>query len=268
MSLFHTEGLVKRFGGLLATDHVSLEIERGQIHALIGPNGAGKSTLVNLISGLLSADEGRIVLEGVDLTALRPYQRVRAGLSRCFQITNIFRNDTVRDNLMLAAQAYDGSSFRFLSLRQNEEKLWARAEELARQVGLGHELDRVAGTLSHGAQRRLDVALALASRPKLLLLDEPMAGMGAEDSMQMVEMILTLRQEAAILLIEHDMDAVFKLADRITVLVYGKVLTSGNAEQIRADVRVQEVYLGDEETTAEEAAAKTAAAGATPEVVS
>jgi len=249
MSLFKAEGLVKRFGGLLATDRVSLAVEAGEIHALIGPNGAGKSILVNLISGLLPADAGRIVLDGVDLTALAPHARTRAGLARCFQITSVFRNDTVRDNLLLAVQAQTGSSFRCLSRRDAEHGLQAHAEVLAQRAGLTEVLERNAGTLPHGLQKRLDLALALAARPKLLLLDEPMAGMGPEDSQQMVDLIRSLRSETAILLIEHDMDAVFQLADRISVLVYGKVLTSGDAAHVKGHAEVQAVYLGTEVAT-------------------
>ncbi|HEY0294043.1 MAG TPA: ABC transporter ATP-binding protein [Bordetella sp.] len=245
-ALFHAEGLVKRFGGLVATNGVSIAVEKGEIHALIGPNGAGKSTLVNLVSGLLPLDEGRLTLDGVDLTALKPHQRVGAGLSRCFQVTSVFKADSVRKNLLLAAQAHAGSSFRFLSRRAVETGLEETAFGLAQRVGLERDMDRVAGTLPHGAQRKLDVALALAARPKLLLLDEPMAGMGAEDSLRMTDLIQTLRADMAILLIEHDMDAVFRLADHISVLVYGKVLTSGNAQAIKSDPRVQEVYLGTE----------------------
>ena len=249
MSLFTAEGLVKRFGGLLATDHVDLAVEAGEIHALIGPNGAGKSTLVNLISGLLPADAGRIVLDGVELTALAPHARTRAGLARCFQITSVFRNDSVRDNLLLAVQAQAGSSFRCLSRRDAEHALQERAEALAQRVGLTEGLERNAGTLAHGLQKRLDLALALAARPKLLLLDEPMAGMGPEDSQQMVDLIRSRRSETAILLIEHDMDAVFQLADRISVLVYGTVLTSGDAAHVKGHAEVQAVYLGTEVAT-------------------
>jgi len=246
MSLFVAEGLVKRFGGLLATDHVSLTVMPGEIHALIGPNGAGKSTLVNLISGLLPADGGRVLLDGVDLTAIAPQQRVRHGLARCFQIASVFRNDSVRDNLLLAVQARAGSSFRCLRRRAAETALMDGALALADKVGLGEVLDRPAGTLAHGMQKRLDVALALAARPKLLLLDEPMAGMGPEDSVHMITLIDRLRREVAILLIEHDMDAVFQLADRISVLVYGRVLTSGDAAHVKGHPEVQSVYLGME----------------------
>ncbi len=246
MSLFLARGLVKRFGGLVATGDVDLTVEPGEIHALIGPNGAGKSTLVNLISGMLAPDAGSLVLDGVDLTRMPPHRRVRAGLSRCFQVTSVFAGDTVQDNLLLAAQAHAGSSFHCLGQRDKEAALHAVARELAETVGLGDMLGRVAGTLPHGAQRKLDVALALAAHPKLLLLDEPMAGMGPEDSLQMVALIGRLRERTAILLIEHDMDAVFQLADRISVLVAGRVLTSGDAAHVKAHPEVQSVYLGTE----------------------
>ena len=246
MSLFQVQGLVKRFGGLLATDHVSLSVEPGEIHALIGPNGAGKTTLVNQISGLLAPDAGRIVLDGQDLTHLPMHRRVALGLSRCFQVTRIFPNQSVRDNLVLAVQAHSGSSFRFLQPRSSVHGLYERAEQLAERVGLQHQLDGLAGALPHGAQRTLDVALALAAKPKLLLLDEPMAGMGPDESLQMVALIDTLRRDMAVLLIEHDMGAVFRLADRISVLVCGRVLTSGTPDAIRNNAEVQAVYLGTE----------------------
>jgi len=252
-SLFQVDGLVKRFGALVATDHVSLAVNAGEVHALIGPNGAGKSTLVNLISGLVPADAGHIVLDGLNLTPLPMHARVRAGLSRCFQITSIFREATVMDNLLLAAQAHAGSSLRLLRDRRHEQPLADTARALAERVGLVHELDRMAGTLPHGAQRKLDVALALAARPKLLLLDEPMAGMGPEDSERMTELIHRLKADMAILLIEHDMKAVFALADRISVLVYGRVLVSGSVQEIRGNPQVQAVYLGTEDTMAEAA---------------
>ena len=244
MSLFSATGLVKQFRGLRATDQVSLEVAAGEVHALIGPNGAGKSTLVNLISGMIPADAGRIVLGGVELSGLPAHQRVRAGLSRCFQVTNLFREASVRDNLRLAVQSHLGSSFGLWRRRDADEEINGRAEALAAQLGLAPALDRVAGSLPHGAQRQLDIALALAARPRLLLLDEPMAGMGPDESARVVELIQGLRQHMAILLIEHDMDAVFKLADRISVLVYGRVLASGSVDAIRANAEVQAVYLG------------------------
>jgi len=247
MKLFQVQGLAKNFGALRATDNVSLDVASGEIHALIGPNGAGKSTLVNLISGLYPPDAGRITLDGVELAPLPMHARVRAGLSRCFQITSIFKEATVLDNLLLAVQAHAGSSLRFFRARAHEGALHEAAHALARRVGLAGQTQRIAGTLPHGAQRKLDVALALAAGPKLLLLDEPMAGMGPEDSERMTELIHTLKKDMAILLIEHDMKAVFELADRISVLVYGKVLVSGDAAAIRGNPQVQAVYLGTED---------------------
>jgi len=246
MSLFRIEGLVKRFGGLLATDHVNLTVERGEVHALIGPNGAGKTTLVNLITGLLKADAGRILLDEKDITGFKDHQRVAAGMSRCFQVTRVFAKETVHDNLMLAAQAHAGSSLRFMAPRAAERGLVERAVALADRVGLGSERHRIAGTLPHGAQRALDVALALAAEPKLLLLDEPMAGMGPDESARMVELIESLRESMAILLIEHDMDAVFRLADRISVLVYGRLIATDTPERIRANEEVRRAYLGED----------------------
>jgi len=246
MTLFYTENLVKRFGGLLATDHVSIKIKQGEIHALIGPNGAGKSTLVNLISGVLSPDEGRMVLHNLELNSLSTHQRVQAGLGRCFQVTNIFKESTVLENLLLAVQAFNGSSFKFFAQRHNETYLYEKAYHLAEQFSLIRRINQMAGTLPHGLQRRLDVAMAAAAEPKLLLLDEPMAGMGPEDVPSMLQLIRQLNEHTTILLIEHDMDTVFELADQVSVLVYGKVLKTGTAEQIKQDKRVQEVYLGAE----------------------
>ena len=253
MSLLSIQNLVKRFGALTATDHVSLAVEKGEIHALIGPNGAGKSTLVHLISGLLPADEGSLELDGQELIHLAPHQRVAAGLSRCFQITSIFPKLSVAENLLLAVQAHHSNSFRWFKVRDKDAELKAKAWELAHRVQLESQWNTVAGTLPHGAQRKLDVALAIAATPKLLLLDEPMAGMGPAESEEMVELIQQLRKDMAILLIEHDMDAVFQLADRITVLVYGKVFAQGTAAQIQHDPRVQAVYLGQEDELEEQA---------------
>ena len=223
----------------------------GEVHALIGPNGAGKTTLVNQISGLLQPDEGRVLLDGADITALPMHRRVGKGLSRCFQVTRIFPTQSVRDNLLLAVQAHSGSSFRFMQPRSQARGLYEAADQLAERVGLQGSMGEIAGALPHGAQRTLDVALALASGPTLLLLDEPMAGMGPDESLQMVQLIETLRKDMAVLLIEHDMEAVFRLADRISVLVYGRVLTAGTPDEIRNNAEVQAVYLGTEtlETT-------------------
>ena len=251
MSLLSIHNLVKRFGALTATDHVTLQVQKGEIHALIGPNGAGKSTLVHLISGLLQADGGSLQLDGQELIHLAPHQRVAAGLSRCFQITSIFPKLSVAENLLLAVQAHHSNSFRWFKVRDKDAGLKAKAWELAQRVQLQEQWNTVAGTLPHGAQRKLDVALAIAATPKLLLLDEPMAGMGPAESEEMVELIQQLRKDMAILLIEHDMDAVFQLADRITVLVYGKVFAQGTSEQIQHDPRVQAVYLGQEDEVGE-----------------
>lgn len=259
MSLLSIQNLVKRFGALTATDHVSLQVEQGEIHALIGPNGAGKSTLVHLISGLLPADGGSLKLDGQELIHLAPHQRVAAGLSRCFQITSIFPKLSVAENLLLAVQAHHSNSFRWFKVRDKDAELKAKAWELAHRVQLESQWNTVAGTLPHGAQRKLDVALAIAATPKLLLLDEPMAGMGPAESEEMVALIQQLRQDMAILLIEHDMDAVFQLADRITVLVYGKVFAQGTSEQIQNDARVQAVYLGQEDELEEQQAEEGAA---------
>lgn len=259
MSLLSIQNLVKRFGALTATDHVSLQVEQGEIHALIGPNGAGKSTLVHLISGLLPADGGSLKLDGQELIHLAPHQRVAAGLSRCFQITSIFPKLSVAENLLLAVQAHHSNSFRWFKVRDKDAELKAKAWELAHRVQLESQWNTVAGTLPHGAQRKLDVALAIAATPKLLLLDEPMAGMGPAESEEMVALIQQLRQDMAILLIEHDMDAVFQLADRITVLVYGKVFAQGTSEQIQNDPRVQAVYLGQEDELEEQQAEEGAA---------
>jgi branched-chain amino acid transport system ATP-binding protein len=246
MTLFRVEGLVKHFGAHRATDNVTLDVAAGEVHALIGPNGAGKSTLVNLISGAHRPEQGRVVLDGQDITALAPHQRVGAGLARCFQITSIVRQATVRHNLLLAVQACAPGRFSPWADPRRNPGLQARAEALAARVGLAGALDRVAGVLPHGAQRQLDVALALAAAPKLLLLDEPMAGMGPAESEQMTALIAALRQETAILLIEHDMQAVFQLADRISVLVEGRVLLTGDADSVRGHPQVQAVYLGTE----------------------
>jgi branched-chain amino acid transport system ATP-binding protein len=248
--LFAARGLRKRFGSLVATDDVSIDVRRGEVHALIGPNGAGKSTLVDLLSGRQRADAGTIELDGRRLDRLPPHARVRAGLSRCFQVTSIFPAASVLDNLRLAAQSHVPMPLRPWGRRDDDAALTDAAMALASTVGLEARVDHLAGALPHGAQRQLDVALALASKPTLLLLDEPMAGMGPDESERMALLIERLRRDMAILLIEHDMQAVFRLADRISVLVYGRVLATGSADEIRANADVQAVYLGVEEVAA------------------
>lgn len=242
-------GLVRRFGALLATDHVSLSLVPGEIHALIGPNGAGKSTLIHLLSGTLSADEGTLVIDGTDVTRLNAHQRVAAGLSRSYQITNIFKSFSVLDNLLLAVQAHAGSSFRFWKSRSADRSLYDAAHALARQCAIAEDLlERSAATLPHGEQRKLEFALALAARPSVLLLDEPMAGMGPDETLRLTDLIESLRGQATMLLVEHDMQAVFRLADRISVLVYGRIVATGTPDEIRANPEVRKAYLGDEDS--------------------
>ena len=244
--LLSTEGLVKRFGGLLATDNVSLEVRPGEIHALIGPNGAGKTTLIGQLTGTLAADSGTIRFAGRDVTRLAAHARVRLGLARSFQITSVLREFTALDNAALAVQAHQGHSFRFLADARSDERLRGPARQGLEAVSLGARADAIASALSHGEQRQLEIAMALAGDPKLLLLDEPMAGMGIEESQRMVELLRGLKGRRAMLLIEHDMDAVFALADRITVLVYGRAIASGTPDEIRAHPEVRQAYLGDE----------------------
>jgi branched-chain amino acid transport system ATP-binding protein len=244
--LLQLDGVVKCFGGLAASDSVDLAVRPDEIHALIGPNGAGKTTLVHLISGALRADAGGVWFAGTDITALSMHERVKRGLARSYQVTSIFRRLTVLENAALAVQAGAGSSLRFWIPASNEARLYHDAREVLARVGLSERAGVVAGKLAHGEQRQLEVALALATRPRLLLLDEPMAGMGPDESARMVTLIAELREHVTLLLIEHDMDAVFKLADRISVLVSGRVIASGTPDEIRASAEVRRAYLGDE----------------------
>jgi branched-chain amino acid transport system ATP-binding protein len=236
----------KRFGGVVATDNVALEVAQGEVHALIGPNGAGKTTLIGQISGSVTTDRGKIFFDGTEITAWRQHQRVRLGLARSYQITSIFRRFTVLDNLALAVQARSGSSFSFWRPVAAEAALFDEARTISREIGLAERLGVMAGNLAHGEQRALEVGLALATRPRLVLLDEPMAGMGPEESQRMIALIDRIRAGVTVLLVEHDMDAVFRLADRITVLVDGRVIASGRPAEIRADKEVRRAYLGDE----------------------
>ena len=248
-ALLAIERLEKRFGGIVATDGVSLEVTAGEIHALIGPNGAGKTTLIAQISGSLAPDAGRILFAGRDVTAMPQHGRVRAGLSRSYQVTSIFRRFSVLDNLVLAVQARSGSSFSFWSPVARETALSGEARAIAAQVGLANRAGAIAGTLAHAEQRCLEVGLALATNPRLLLLDEPMAGMGPDESQRMIALIQRLREKVAVLLVEHDMDAVFRLADRISVLVNGAVIATGTPGEIRSSPEVKRAYLGDEVPT-------------------
>lgn len=242
------EQLTKRFGALVATDAVSLVLYPGEIHALIGPNGAGKSTLIHLLSGTQSCDSGKLSIHGRDITHASAHQRVSAGLSRSYQITNIFSQLTVFENLLLAVQAHAGSSFRFWRARAKDLTLAEAASSLAKECAIDPSLWSLpAGILPHGEQRKVEFALALAARPAVLLLDEPMAGMGPEETHRLTELIDSMRGQIAMLLVEHDMQAVFRLADRISVLVYGRIIATGTPEEIRANAAVRSAYLGDEE---------------------
>ena len=238
---------MKSFGGVVATDDLWLDVMDDEIHAVIGPNGAGKTTLVNLLTGMLRPDAGDIAFAGADITRLQPAARVRRGLSRSFQITSVFRNFSALDNVALAVQARAGHSFRFWRPARVDPALRGPAATVLEQVGLADRADILAGNLAHGEQRQLEIAMVLATAPDMLLLDEPMAGMGTEDSARMIEFLRSLKGRYAMLLIEHDMDAVFALADRITVLVYGRAIATGAPAEIRANAEVRQAYLGEGE---------------------
>src|SRR5215475_9639786 len=246
--LLSTDRLLKRFGGLVATDSVSIDVRPGEIHALIGPNGAGKTTLVSQLTGNLRPDAGTIRFAGRDVTHLPTHARVRLGLARSFQITSVLREFTALGNVALAVQAHAGHSFRFLADASRDQSLREPARRRLVEVGLEARADTVAAALSHGEQRQLEIAMALAGEPSLLLLDEPMAGMGVEESQRMIGFLRGLKGRRAMLLIEHDMDAVFQLADRITVMVYGRAIASGTPDEIRANADVRQAYLGDQES--------------------
>ena len=238
--------LRKNFGGLRVTDDVDLTVMPGELHAVIGPNGAGKTTLINQISGLLAPDAGRIVFAGDDITALPVDRRAARGLARSFQINSILPGFSVLENVALAAQARDGSSFRFTGNAAAETQLNARAVAALSEVGLEARATVLAGHLSHGEKRALELAIALAMQPKLLLLDEPMAGTGREESERLIALLKRLKGRFPMILVEHDMNAVFALADRVSVLIYGRVLASGDPETVRRDPQVVAAYLGDE----------------------
>ncbi|HJW55584.1 MAG TPA: ABC transporter ATP-binding protein [Burkholderiaceae bacterium] len=244
--LLELRNLIKRYGGLTATANLSLSVDSGEIHAVIGPNGAGKTTLIHQISGAIAPNQGTILFDHRDVTQLSMHKRVARGLARSYQITNIFKSYSVLDNLALAVQARSGSSMHFWRPAISEHALFEQARAIGERIGLGARIDTIAGSLAHGEQRQLEVGLALATRPKLLLLDEPMAGMGPDESTRMITLIQSLRSDIAILLIEHDMDAVFQLADRISVLVSGRIIATGAPNQIRANIEVKKAYLGDE----------------------
>jgi branched-chain amino acid transport system ATP-binding protein len=248
--LLQVEHLAKRFGGIIATDDVVLNVAPGELHAVIGPNGAGKTTLIAQLSGQLTPDFGRVRFAGNDITTLPVYRRSALGLARSFQITSLFLDFSALDNVALAVQAHAGHSFRFWRDARSEAELREPARAALERVGLGARADVAVSALSHGEHRQLELAMALVGRPRLLLLDEPMAGLGPEESARMVAMLRALKSEVTILLVEHDMEAVFALADRITVLVYGRVIASGAPADIRANAQVREAYLGEAEAEA------------------
>ena len=244
--LLRVKDLVRRFGGITATDRVSLDVAQGELHAIIGPNGAGKTTLISQLTGHLTPHSGSIFLAGRDITHLAAWRRSALGLARSFQITSLLTDFTAADNVALAAQAHHGHSFSFWRNARKESGLRQTAQAALERMGLDHRADVLVSRLSHGEQRELELAVALATRPQLLLLDEPMAGLGVTESARMVQLLQELRKEVTIVLVEHDMDAVFALADRISVLVYGRVIASDVPVAIRQNEEVKRAYLGDQ----------------------
>ena len=236
--------LNKNFGGVIATENVSLEIQAGEVHALIGPNGAGKTTLVSQISGILPSDSGEIEFDHQSITHLSAPKRSLKGLARSFQITSILKDFTCQENVVLAIQAHSGHSFHIWRQLKKEKELQDKALEVLETIGLGMHCNTIAGELAHGEQRQLEIAVALAMDPKLLVLDEPLAGMGRTDSVEMIRFLKNLKGKYSILLIEHDMDAVFELADTISVMVYGRLIASGPPKTVRSEPIVREAYLG------------------------
>jgi branched-chain amino acid transport system ATP-binding protein len=245
-AILRIENLRKSFGALAVTDGVTLDVAPGELHAVIGPNGAGKTTLINQISGLLRPQSGAIRLDGRDITTLPVDARARLGLARSFQITSILPGFSALENVALAVQARSGSSFRFIGRAAHEAVLNRPARAALEEVGLGGRIDVPAGALSHGEKRALEMAIALAMAPKLILLDEPMAGTGREETARLTALLARLKGRFAMILVEHDMAAVFALADRISVMIYGRILASGSPEVVRNDPQVIAAYLGDE----------------------
>jgi len=246
-ALLEIKDLSKRFGGVVASDAIALAVPQGELHAIIGPNGAGKTTLISQLAGEIAPDAGHIRFAGRDITGLPIFRRSQLGLARSFQITSLFLDFTVLDNVALAVQAHAGHSFRFWRDARSQSELRTPARVALARVGLAGRADVVVSNLSHGEHRQLEIAMALATTPRMLLLDEPMAGMGPDESARMVKTLRELKRELTILLIEHDMEAVFALADRITVLVYGRIIASGTPEAIRANAEVRQAYLGEQE---------------------
>lgn len=245
-SLLSVKSLVKRFGAVQASNNFSLEVAQGELHALIGPNGAGKTTALNQLCGELMPDAGRIFFDGRQITRMPVYRRAQLGLARSYQITSVFEHLTVRENLSLAIQAHKGHSFRFWKRAVDDPVIRQAVLQAMTRVGLGKRANMQAANLSHGEKRQMEVGMVLAGHPKMLLMDEPYAGMGPGGAMELTKLIRKLKTEFTILLVEHDMGAVFSLADRITVLVYGQAIATGTPQEIRANPEVRQAYLGDE----------------------
>lgn len=245
-ALLEIEDLQKSFGGVRATKHVSLDVLQGEVHAIIGPNGAGKTTLISQLCGEQMPDAGRVRFAGRDITRASGPARATMGMARSFQITSVFHDMTMLENVALAVQAHDGHSFRFWKDAGRDADLNDRAMTYLDGVGLADKAHVPAAAVSHGEHRQLEIAMALATEPKMLLLDEPMAGMGTDETKRMIEILRGLKGEKTMLLVEHDMDAVFALADRISVLVYGEVIATDKPESIRDNAAVRVAYLGEE----------------------
>jgi branched-chain amino acid transport system ATP-binding protein len=242
--MLEVRGLTKQFGALRASDGIDFDVAEGETHAVIGPNGAGKTTFISQLAGNLRPDSGTVRFAGADITALPAPRRARLGLARSFQITSVYPDFSALHNVALAIQARSGHSFRFWRDARSDPSLLHPAKNVLHEVGLGGRSQVLAGNLAHGEQRQLEVAMALATKPRLLLLDEPMAGMGTEESQRMIALLASLKRKHTIILVEHDMDAVFRLADRISVLVYGRVIASDTPERVRANEEVRRAYLG------------------------
>lgn len=248
--LLKVEGLVKRFGGLTATDHVDFDVAPREVHAVIGPNGAGKTTFISQLSGELQPDDGSILFNGRELTGTGVPYRARAGIGRSYQVSQIFRDMTALQNVMLATQATAKHSFSFFKPAATDESLAKPAREALELTGLGHRLHALTADMAHGEHRQLELAMTLATHPRLLLLDEPTAGMSQAESGDMVRLLKRIKSDYAVILVEHDMDAVFALADRVSVLVYGRIIATGTPDEIRVNPAVIEAYLGDQEAEA------------------
>jgi branched-chain amino acid transport system ATP-binding protein len=246
--LLRVDGLTKRFGGVVPADAITLTVAPGEVHAVIGPNGAGKTTLIGLLSGEIAPQQGRIHFDGAEITQLPVHRRSHLGLARSFQITSLLAGFTALDNVALAVQAHRGHSFRFWRDARREQHLREPALAALDRVGLADRAGVRVERLSHGEHRQLEIAMALATQPRLLLLDEPMAGMGPDESAQMVRMLQKLKGNVTIMLVEHDMEAVFALADRLTVLVYGRIIASGDPAAVREDAAVRQAYLGEKDS--------------------